>query len=52
MTEYELRTPAGRPFMRFDRIDRAEAFRDQHRKRVGVTLRLFEVRQEAREIAA
>lgn len=52
MTTYELRSPAGRPVFIFDRLDRAKAFRDDHYRRAKVMLRLFEVRIEAREVAA
>ena len=50
MTQYELRTPSGRPFHTFDTPDRAKAYRAQHFARAKVMLRLFEVKRDEREI--
>ncbi len=50
MITYELRTNHNRPFMAFDQIDRAKAFRDQHFARAKVMLRLFEVKRVEREV--
>lgn len=52
MTQYELRTTSGRPFMAFDTLHRATEYRAAHHKRVGVKLRLFEVKRVEQEIAA
>ncbi len=51
MTEYLLRSPSGRPLFRFDQLDRAKAFRDQHFAKAKVMLRLFEVKRIEREVA-
>ena len=50
MTQYELRTPSGRPFCVFDQPDRAKEYRAQHFARAKVMLRLFEVKRDEREV--
>lgn len=52
MTTYELRTRANAPVYRFD--DRMAATREKakHEARVGIPLRLFEIKTVEREIAA
>lgn len=52
MTHYELHTRSNNAFMAFVDKTRALKFRDQHFARVGVKLRLFEVRKVEQEVAA